>query len=182
MLHPKAILLSIALTAAAYLLAPFIPGLNGIILGLFLGILIGNLIKLDKETSSGIGLISSKGLEFAILFIAFSVDYGKLKDAGAQVVLFLALMILAVLVFGYLLAKLLKTQRSSAWLISFGTAICGSSAIAALAPSVSEDQDEVGVSIAVVNLRSSMVAMFSLAALVSINDFGTWLAAKIASM
>jgi uncharacterized integral membrane protein (TIGR00698 family) len=45
---------------------------------------------------------------------------------------------------------------STGWLIGFGTAICGSSAIAALAPNISKEKEDIAVSMSVVNLYGSI--------------------------
>jgi uncharacterized integral membrane protein (TIGR00698 family) len=54
------------------------------------------------------------------------------------------------------LSKKFNCPSSTGWLIGFGTAICGSSAIAALAPNISKEKEDIAVSMAVVNLYGSI--------------------------
>jgi uncharacterized integral membrane protein (TIGR00698 family) len=60
------------------------------------------------------------------------------------------------LLLSYYLAIKVKCPGSTGWLVGFGTTICGSSAIAALAPTVTKNKDDVGISMAVVNLFGSI--------------------------
>lgn len=154
--NPQALIITVVLAVISYLVAPFIPAINSIILGLFLGMILGNVYKFKGDVSSNISTISSKSLEFSILFIAFSIDYGQLQSSGLTVITIIVIMITAILIGGKLISRFFTFNSSTSWLISFGTAICGSSAIAALAPSVTKDKEEVGISIAVVNLLGTL--------------------------
>ena len=144
------------ITIAVMILSPMIYGVNSIVLGLLVGILLGNILKLSQQTSMNLGLLSTYTLEIAILFIAFSIDYGQLLAHGLRSLLIIIIMIIGIIAIGALLGRLSRSDQSSSLLISFGTAICGSSAIAALAPSVSNDKEEIGISIAVVNLLGTL--------------------------
>ncbi len=55
--------------------------------------------------------------------------------------------IFGTLVLGYLVGKLLNVNEKTSALISSGTAICGGSAIAAVAPVIDADNDEISVSL-----------------------------------
>jgi uncharacterized integral membrane protein (TIGR00698 family) len=56
----------------------------------------------------------------------------------------------------FFLSKFLKCPGTTGWLTGFGTTICGSSAIAALAPSVSKNKEDIGMAMAAVNLYGSI--------------------------
>jgi uncharacterized integral membrane protein (TIGR00698 family) len=64
----------------------------------------------------------------------------------------IVLAVISLLLLTVFLAKKFHCPGATGWLVGFGTAICGSSAIAALAPIVSRNKDETGLAIAVVNL------------------------------
>jgi len=65
------------------------------------------------------------------------------------------------------LAKLMKTERTTSLLIGVGTAICGGSAIAAVAPAIGAKSHQASVSLAVVFLLNA-------AALLVFPRVGTW--------
>lgn len=126
--------------------------LNSILLGLLLGIIIGNLINIRPDLQPGISFVSSKGLEFSIIFLAFGINYTHMGKLGWESFLIIGIIVFVVLIATVFLAKKMNCPSSVGWLVGFGTAICGSSAIAALAPSVSKNKEDLGVAMAVVNL------------------------------
>jgi uncharacterized integral membrane protein (TIGR00698 family) len=117
-----------------------------------IGIALGNTIKLPAYFDSGIKTASGKFLEIAIILMAFSIDYGGFLKLGWETILIVVVTMAAVLLMTIWLGKKMNCPSSAGLLVGFGTAICGSSAIAALAPSVTEDKSDIGISMAVVNL------------------------------
>lgn len=148
----KGILLSVLLGAVAWVLAPFIPKMNEVLLGLILGILVSNLIKIPVSFQDGISFTGSKLLELSILFLAFSINLSHIANLGWQTFIVVLVVVFAVLLITLWLSKKMNCPGSTGWLIGFGTAICGSSAIAALAPSVVKNKEDVGIAMAVINL------------------------------
>ncbi len=146
------ILLSLALGVSALLLQPFAFGLNSVILALFLGILLANFLKLPPRFSDGIGLTSSGLLEISVVFLAFDINLKDVGQLGFSRFGWLTLSVLGLLLITYRIGKKYGKENGSYWLIGFGTAICGSSAIAAVAPVLQSKKEDIGVSMAVVNL------------------------------
>ncbi|MDP2160863.1 MAG: putative sulfate exporter family transporter [Flavobacterium sp.] len=150
------ILFSLLLAALALVLVHFFSALNGIVLGLLLGILVGNLFKIPAHFQPGIGFIGNKMLELSIIFLAFGINYTHMGKLGWESFLLIGSVVFILLVLTVYLAKKLNCPSSVGWLVGFGTAICGSSAIAALAPSVSKNKEDVGVAVAVVNFYGTL--------------------------
>tara|TARA_B110000459_G_scaffold98217_1_gene109279 strand:+ start:23837 stop:24820 length:984 start_codon:yes stop_codon:yes gene_type:complete len=150
------IFLSAALGVAAYFLAPLVPYINGIILAFLLAVVIGNIWPLGQRFKKGIAFSSATLLEFAIIFLAFSISFQSIAILGWQKFLFVLIIVIISLVATLLIAKRMNREDSTSWLVGFGTAICGSSAIAALAPIISKNKEDAGIAIAVVNLLGSI--------------------------
>jgi uncharacterized integral membrane protein (TIGR00698 family) len=148
----KGILLTFSLGLLAYFVAPFTSAINSVVLGLFLGILVGNLIQMPASFSSGIQFSSSKLLELSVVFLAFSINYVHIKELGSKSFVLIIIMVLVLLLTSVFLSKKLKCPGTTGFLVGFGTTICGSSAIAALSPSITKNKEDVGVAMAVVNL------------------------------
>lgn len=166
----KGILISCIIGIIGFLASPYLPSaFNSILLALLLGIIIGNLIKIPQDFQSGISFTSSKLLEFSILFLAFSINYSHIAEIGAKSFTIIALVVAVMLVLSYYLALKVKCPGATGWLVGFGTTICGSSAIAALAPSVSKNKEDVGIAIAVVNLFGSVGMILMPLAMVKFN-------------
>jgi len=149
--NKKGILLVLLISIFSLILSNYFLFLNSITLGLLLGIVIGNLYTFSKSYNSGISLTGLKMLEYSIVFLAFGVNYTHIYKLGINRFFALLLFVIIILILTIYFSKKLKNLQSIGWLIGFGTAICGSSAIAALAPTLNKNKEDVGVSMAVVN-------------------------------
>jgi uncharacterized integral membrane protein (TIGR00698 family) len=153
----KGISIAVILGVAALFVSTFTPSyLNSILIALLFGIVVNNLISIPTDFESGLTFTSGKMLEFSILFLAFSINYVSISKLGVGSFSSIFITVLIVLLSIVYLAKKFNCPNSTGWLIGFGTAVCGSSAIAALAPSVAKNKEDVAVSMAVVNLYGSI--------------------------
>lgn len=104
-------------------------------------------------------------------------------EIGRDGVLFTVVSITLTLAVGMLLGRLLSTPFKTSLLISTGTAICGGSAIAAMAPVIDANEDETSLSLAVVFLLNSVALLIFpyLGYLVGMSQkqFGLWSAIAI---
>jgi uncharacterized integral membrane protein (TIGR00698 family) len=157
----KGIALSIIIGLSAHVFSENFSIINGVMLGLLLGIFIGNVSPLPNSFNAGISYTGSKLLEISIVFLAFNINVYQVSELGiTNFVFVIALLILIMLISMYLAIKM-ECPDSTGYLIGFGTAICGSAAIAAIAPSISKKKEDIGIALAVVNLMGS-VGMISL--------------------
>jgi uncharacterized integral membrane protein (TIGR00698 family) len=143
--------LTLGLTLTAYLITHYL-NFNTVLMALVLGVVFGNIIKLPEAVKTGVKFSSGLVLEVSIALMAFGINYGSLAKLGWQAVVLVAVTMTIVLLVTKLLAKKLDCPGSTGWLIGFGTAICGSAAIAALAPKIVKDKSDIGLALAVVNL------------------------------
>jgi uncharacterized integral membrane protein (TIGR00698 family) len=147
------IALSVAIGLIAYLTAPFLPQVNSILIGLSLGILLGNVVQLPVRVAPGIKTSSKRFLEWAIIFLGFGINLSSIQSLGMSTVLIIGLTVLLTISMTFVVARFFGDKRCMGHLIGFGTAICGSSAIAAFAPFVNDKNDEdTAISIATINL------------------------------
>jgi uncharacterized integral membrane protein (TIGR00698 family) len=153
----RGVLIAVVVGIISYVLSMYTPAaINSVMIALFLGITIGNTVKIPDTFTSGITFTSSKLLELSILFLAFDINYSNIAKLGVFSFVAVAVVLFTILVLTVFVAKKFKCPGSTGWLVGFGTAICGSSAIAALAPSVSKDKEDVAISMAVVNLYGTI--------------------------
>lgn len=175
----KGILFSIFVGLLSVLLEKFMPpAFNGILIALLLGMLLGNLLKLPVALESGINYTSSKMLELSILFLAVGINYTDIAALGVQPFVGVALVVFAVIFLSFFLSKRFNCPGNTGILVGFGTAICGSSAIAALAPSLQkQNKEDVAIAMAVVNLLGTLGMLFLPWALLQID----WPSSDVAS-
>ena len=112
-------------------------------------------------------------LQFSVVGLGFGMNMYEALKAGKEGITFTIVSVFGVLLIGVFLGKLFKLERTIAYLISAGTAICGGSAIAAVAPIVKAKDTEISVSIGTVFILNGH--HFGL----SQTQFGTWAAIAI---
>ncbi len=122
-------------------------------------------------------------LQVSVVLLGFGMNLGAVVKAGKDGILFTIATIFGTLILGAFVGKLLKVRAKTSTLISSGTAICGGSAIAAVAPAIDADKDEMSVSLGIVFVLNS-VALFLFPLIghaldLSQNQFGVWSAIAI---
>ena len=172
----KKLLLQILFLALAVL--SFSPIVSPPIALLF-GILFVNIFGKVLETDSFV----KKLLQYSIVGLGFGINLNTAIEAGSQGFLFTVSTIALVMIFGLLLAKILKIDKTIAQLISAGTAICGGSAIAAVAPILKANSKQTSVALGIVFVLNA-VALFIFPEIghffnLTQNQFGIWSAIAI---
>ncbi|NLA24353.1 MAG: putative sulfate exporter family transporter [Bacteroidales bacterium] len=127
--------------------------------------------------------LTSSLLRISVVGLGFGLNAGIAIQAGKEGFWFTLVSIFGVLLLGYFLGKIFKVNKTTSFLISGGTAICGGSAIAAFAPIVRAKQDQISVALGVIFILNS-VALFIFPYIgtyinLSEADFGLWCAIAI---
>lgn len=165
--------------AAALCLTPLISApialLMGIILAQLTGIPFPAFFKDYKVTP--------RLLQYSVVGLGFGMNIYSAVAAGKQGVLFTIATIVGTLTLGALLGIMLKIDRKTTHLISSGTAICGGSAIAAVAPVLKADEKQISVALGIVFILNS-IALFAFPPIgrglhMSDTQFGLWSAIAI---
>lgn len=145
------------------------------------GILIGMLLAFIKRPdcfSKGIQFTSKKILQYAIIFIGFNMNLFSIFKTGSQTVILMMFTLSITFMTAYFFSKLLKVERKTAVLIGVGTSICGGSAIAATAPVIDANDEEIAFSISTIFLFNVLAAFIfpALGHILNMSDFsfGLW--------
>ena len=107
-------------------------------------------------------------LKIAVVGLGFGMNVIETFNAGKDGFILTVFSITATLILGYFIGKLLKMDRKASHLISSGTAICGGSAIAAVAPVIKASEKDISISLGVIFLLNSI-------ALIVFPPIGHWL-------
>lgn len=117
-------------------------------------------------------------LQISVVGLGFGLGLGEVIQTGKDSIWYSAVGIVCTLLLGSVLGKLFRTDKNTSALISFGTAICGGSAIAAMAPVLKAKDDEIAVALATVfTLNSVALLLFPLIGRwlqLDQNMFGVW--------
>jgi uncharacterized integral membrane protein (TIGR00698 family) len=122
-------------------------------------------------------------LQVSVVGLGFGMNVHSAVAAGKEGLLFTVGSIVVTIALGTLLGKWLNIQKKTSHLISCGTAICGGSAIAAIAPVIQSDEKQTSVALGVIFILNS-IALFVFPMVghwlnMSQNDFGLWCAIAI---
>ena len=158
-------------------LTPYVSPPIALGLGLFLALKIGN------PYGRKIGRWTRILLQTSVVLLGFGMNLTNVLKAGKDGILFTVATIFGTLILGLLIGKLLKINDKTSALISSGTAICGGSAIAAVAPAIDADGEEISVSLCTVFILNS-VALIAFPIIghalgLTENQFGIWAAIAI---
>ena len=143
----------------AWLLGKRFPVIGGPVLAILLGMLIALFWTDKKKAVDGIRFTSKTVLQTAVVLLGFGMNLGVVLQTGKQSLPIIICTIVTSLFIAWALRRLMRIPGNTAVLIGVGSSICGGSAIAATAPVIDADDDEVAQSISVVFLFNVLAAI-----------------------
>lgn len=158
-------------------LVPFVSPPLALAIGLLLALTVGH--PYAKET----GRLTKLLLQASVVGLGFGMNLQRVMEAGSRGFWFTVATIVGTLALGFAMGRLLRVPSRVSHLISSGTAICGGSAIAAVAPVVGANAREISVALGTVFVLNS-VALFVFPWIgfrlgMSAEQFGVWSAIAI---
>lgn len=148
---------------------------------LLLGILAANTIghPFDNINHKATNIL----LKSSVVGLGFGMDVNTALTAGKEGLLFTVVSIFTTLILGYFIGKWLGINRKISFLISGGTAICGGSAIAAIAPVIKSEEKETSIALGTIFiLNSAALFIFPMVGHtlgLTEKEFGLWCAIAI---
>jgi uncharacterized integral membrane protein (TIGR00698 family) len=148
------LVLCIAVTAAAIALEKIevhftaLPYLEALVIAILLGVAIRTVWTPGAAWSKGIGFSARTLLEIAVVLLGASLSVGTVLGLGSILLVGIAMVVAFAIASSYLISRALGLPQRMAILVACGNSICGNSAIAAVAPIIGADADEVASSIA----------------------------------
>ena len=141
---------------------------RAIIEPLVLAILVGMLVRAMQPSSTrqdaGVRFVAKDVLEIAVCLLGATMDVPRLFAGGPALALGITVVVVAALSAGYAFSRIVGLSPNLATLVACGNAICGNSAIAAVAPVIGADREDVAASIALTAVLG-VVAVLGLPAL-----------------
>ena len=156
----------------AICVSPRVGTATALVMGVCFSLLIGNPWP-DRSAR-----LSKIILQISVVGLGFGLSLGEVLRTGKACVIYTMVGITFTIAAGHALGRLFHTNSNTSALISVGTAICGGSAIAAMAPVLKAKDDETAVAMATVfTLNSLALLLFPVighALQLSQDVFGTW--------
>lgn len=153
------VVLCLAIALPAYYLGKQLPLIGGPVFAILMGMIITFMIKDKTKVQSGITYTSKKILQYAVILLGFGMNLGDIVKTGSSSLPIIISTITTSLIVAYVLCKVLKMPSKISTLIGVGSSICGGSAIAATAPVIEADDEEIAQAISVIFLFNILAAL-----------------------
>ncbi len=152
--------LCLIIAAGSWWLGKKLPIIGGAVFAILLGMLLTLLWPEKRKFEPGIRFVSKKVLQWAVVLLGFGMDLGAVLRTGRQSLPIIVCTITTSLVIAYVLHRALHIPGRISTLVGVGSSICGGSAIAATAPVIDADDEEVAQSISVIFFFNVLAAVF----------------------
>ena len=153
------LLLCLALAIPSWLLGKRFPIVGGPVFAILAGMAVTLFYRDKKSTQAGIAYTSKKLLQSAVILLGFGLNLSEIAKVGLTSLPIIVSTISTSLIVSFLLYKLIKMPANVSTLIGVGSSICGGSAIAATAPVIGADDEEIAQSISVIFLFNVAAAL-----------------------
>ena len=131
------------------------------VIAMFIGIILNHFLRNTKVFTSGLKFTSKKILKFAIVLLGLSLNITTILNVGKMSLTVMIFTLLTCFGGGYFIGKALGLNWKLSNLISAGTGICGGSAIAAIAPTIDADDNDVAYAMSATFLFDmAMIVLF----------------------
>ncbi len=155
----KGILLCFCIAVPSWLLGQCFPIIGGPVIAILAGMILTLGIKDKSGLESGIKYTSKKILQYAVILLGFGLNLQVILETGKQSLPIIVSTITTSLVIAYVLHKAMHIPGKISTLVGVGSSICGGSAIAATAPVIDADDEEVAQAISVIFFFNVLAAV-----------------------
>ncbi len=168
----------IAIAAVATGVAAYVPTLGAPVVAIVLGLVLGEVVGQPPALKAGTAFAAKKVLQASIVLLGAGMSLQQVARVGwSGLPVMLGTIVLALLA-GSALARALGVERQVGALVTYGTTICGASAIATMSAVIGAEASAVAVSIAVIVLYNVLAAIIfpylGQAMSLSAESFGLW--------
>ena len=173
----KGLAFTLVFAVPAYFLGQYFPIIGGPVFGILLGMIFAS-VRRPAVLEEGIAYTGKKVLQYSIILLGFEMNLYHVLDTGAKSVSVMVCTLATAFLVAIVVGRLLRLEFKTTTLIGAGTAICGGSAIAAVAPVIEAKEKDVAFSISTIflfNIAAVFIFPF-LGHLMGMSDagFGMW--------
>ncbi len=129
-----------------------------IVIGMVISLIFKNLSS-DEKMKPGLTFTSKKILQWAVIILGFTLNIKTVLSVGGESLPVIISTIAVSLIMAFIMCKILKVDKKVSILVGVGSSICGGSAIAATAPVIDADDEEIAQSISVIFLFNVIAAL-----------------------
>lgn len=155
----KGFLLCLVISVPCWFLGEQFPIIGGPVFAILAGMIITLFVKDKTNLQAGITFTSKKILQYAVILLGFGLNLSVILETGKQSLPIIVATISTSLIISFVLHKVMKIPSKISTLVGVGSSICGGSAIAATAPVIDVDDEEVAQAISVIFFFNVLAAV-----------------------
>lgn len=155
----KGVLICLCIAVPAWFLGKALEVVGGPVFAILIGMVAALFWKDQGGAKPGVTFTSKKILQLAVILLGFGMNLSSVMKVGAQSLPIIVSTITTSLIIAFVLYKALRMDAKISTLIGVGSSICGGSAIAATAPVIGADDEEIAQSISVIFLFNVIAAL-----------------------
>lgn len=133
--------------------------LEALVLAILIGTAVRSIFRPGTQFAKGISFSAKMLLEIAVVLLGASISVSAVIAAGPGLILGIAAVVAVAITLSYGIGRLLQLPHRMAVLVACGNSICGNSAIAATAPVIGAESDDVAASIAFTAILGVVVVL-----------------------
>ncbi|MBR0795739.1 putative sulfate exporter family transporter [Bradyrhizobium jicamae] len=123
------------------------PYIEALVVAILLGMAVRTAWQPSERWRSGIAFSAKQLLEVAVMLLGASISFAAIVASGYLLIGAIAVTVVIMLAVSFGLSRMLGLKPKLSILIACGNSICGNSAIAAVAPVIEADGDDIASSI-----------------------------------
>lgn len=155
----KGILFCVLCALPCWGLGMVFPVIGGPVFAILLGMVLALIFKPSQDLQKGIRYTSKKILQLAVILLGFGLNLLEVVRVGVSSLPIIIATISTSLIVSFILCKKMKIHKDISILVGVGSSICGGSAIAATAPVIEADDEDVAQAISVIFLFNIIAAL-----------------------
>ena len=157
----KGLLFCLAISVPAWLLGRRFEVIGGPVFAILIGMALALVVpaRASRPLEAGVKYTSKKVLQYAVVLLGFGLNLSQIAQVGATSLPIIVSTIATSLVIAFALSRVLNIPGKISTLVGVGSSICGGSAIAATAPVIDADDEEIAQAISVIFLFNVIAAL-----------------------
>lgn len=157
----KGLLFCLVIAVPAWLLGKQFEVIGGPVFAILIGMVLALVVpgSTAAPLEVGVKFTSKKILQYAVILLGFGLNLAQIAQVGATSLPIIMSTIATSLIISFVLCRALRIPSKISTLVGVGSSICGGSAIAATAPVIDADDEEIAQAISVIFLFNVIAAL-----------------------
>ncbi|MGY8663968.1 putative sulfate exporter family transporter [Bradyrhizobium sp. UFLA05-109] len=135
------------------------PYVEALVMAILLGMAVRSFWKPSERWQAGVAFSAKQLLEVAVMLLGASISFAAIAASGVTLLASIAAVVVVALCVSFGLSRMLGLSTRLSILIACGNSICGNSAIAAVAPIIGANNEEIASSISFTAILGVMMVL-----------------------